>query len=93
MNNLSVLATFKGYGLSDTISALRSREITYNILTLLSELGVDYTVANNLYFKKEVKNIKSIKLSKNRIVFLYKMLQMYGVLTMPDEEDFRDVNL
>jgi len=74
MNNLSVLATFKGYGLSDTISALRSREITYNILTLLSELGVDYTVANNLYFKKEVKNIKSIKLSKNRIVFLYKML-------------------
>jgi len=74
MNNLSVLATFKGYGLSDTISALRSREITYNILTLLSGLGVDYTVANNLYFKKEVKNIKSIKLSKNRIVFLYKML-------------------
>jgi len=74
MNNLSVLATFKGYGLSDTISALRSREITYNILTLLSELGVDYTVANYLYFKKEVKNIKSIKLSKNRIVFLYKML-------------------
>ncbi len=74
MNNLSVLATFKGYGLSDTISALRSREIRYNILTLLSELGVDYTVANNLYFKKEVKNIKSIKLSKNRIVFLYKML-------------------
>jgi len=74
MNNLSVLATFKGYGLSDTISALRSREIRYNILTLLSELGVDYTVANNLYFKKEVKNVKSIKLSKNRIVFLYKML-------------------
>ena len=74
MNKLSVLATFKGQGLSDTISALRGREITYNILTLLNELGVDYTVANNLQFKREVEGIKSIELSKNRIAFSYEKL-------------------
>ena len=74
MNKLSVLATFRGSGVSDTANTPRGRAITYNILKLLSEHGVNYIVANNLHFKKEVGNIKSIKLPKNGTVSLYKKL-------------------
>lgn len=72
MNDISVLATFKGSGLSDPLNTPRGRAITYNTLTLLSEIGVDYIVVNRLHTKNS-KNVTSIKLSNNKIIFLYKL--------------------